>query len=68
MLDRDIQHEVGIICIFENKANTWQEVPIAMKAQNCTSKEFFVIKGNRHVRNTAKRIKQTLAVNMRKLI
>ena len=52
---------------FENKTITWQEVSISMKPPNCTTKEFFVIKESRPVRNVTKRIKLILDAEYKKI-
>ena len=52
---------------FENKTITWQELSISVKPTYCTTKEFFIIKESRPVRNITKRIKQILYVEYIKL-
>ena len=67
ILGRDILHELGIIFSFANKTTTWQEVSISMKPQNCSVKEFFVIKESCPIRKTTKTIKQILDAEYKKI-
>ena len=60
ILGRDILHKLGIVFNSKNKATTWQEDSISMKAQNSMAEEFFVIKESRPDRITTKKIKQYL--------
>ena len=73
ILGWDILCKLAIIFKFKNKTITWQEVSISMKPLNCTTKEFFVIKESRPIRNVTKRIKQILdaeykTINLKSII
>ena len=67
ILVRGIPHKVGIIFNFENKTLTLQEISISMKPPNCTAKEFFVIKESCAIRDAAKRIKQILDAEYKRI-